>query len=87
MSGADPYMGLMMLIDDEPTLLPPVGEPDMEQWGRMIDHRSMHEHHMCLKCGETAKVAYIAGTLIGPRWLDLCFRCALGVRFAMRDDA
>lgn len=88
----DLYLGLVMLIDDEPTLLPPVYDEDvplynrdMEQWGPLIDHRSLYERHMCLKCGGQAKVAYIAATLIGPRWLDLCPMCALGVRNAMWD--
>lgn len=78
-------MGFIHLIRNEPTLLPPVHDKDMEQWGPLIDHRSSCERHMCLKCGGNAKVAYIAATLIGPRWLDLCPMCALGVRAAMRD--
>jgi hypothetical protein len=77
-----------MLIDAEPTLLSPV-EDDEDRWGEAITFRVEYEIHSCLRCGKTAVVSYIVGTGSGqddPRWLDLCWHCASGIRRAMAEN-
>lgn len=61
----------LILIRDNPTLLPdaPVDSTDA------MEHRRCDEVHTCLRCGERAHCAIIAGTSLGSRWLDLCHGC------------
>jgi hypothetical protein len=77
------------LLRTEPTLMPwaPAGDPAV-----LISRRTHDEVHSCLRCGQCAQVAYVAATVLGPRWLDLCaacdhwFRCGMDV-VAREDEA
>ncbi len=62
----------LMLLRDNPTLLP--AAPD-DTTGAMMERRRQDEVHACLRCGERARTATIAGTSLGSRWLDLCMAC------------
>lgn len=64
--------GMLHLLNAEPTLLP---EAPANVAPRDIDHRRLDAIHTCLRCGKRAKVAYVARTDIGNRWLDLCAAC------------
>ncbi|MBE1530388.1 hypothetical protein [Actinomadura algeriensis] len=67
--GAD---GLLYLLRAEPTLAP---EAPADCSAAQMEHRREGEVHACLRCGARAVCAYVADTVIGPRWLDLCPRC------------
>ena len=66
---------LLTLVAAEPTLLSPAPELALTD-GAHIERRSRDEVHTCLGCGNCAELAFVAGTRIGPRWLDLCHACA-----------
>jgi hypothetical protein len=60
----------LLLLRDNPTLLPPVvGDCPP---GDAMGHRSQDEVHSCAQCGKRAQAALIAETTLGPRWLDIC---------------
>lgn len=62
----------LYLLKAEPTLLPAA---PVNWTARDIDVRRLGgdgQRHTCLKCGGEARVALVADTKIGPRWLDLC---------------
>jgi len=61
----------LMLLRDNPTLLPPA--PDSST--AAMEYRGRDEVHDCLRCGERAQCAIVAGTVLGDRWLDLCHGC------------
>lgn len=63
--------GLLFLIREEPTILPPGPSTD-EFPENAIETRVRDEEHPCLRCGNRAVVAYLAQTELGWRWLDLC---------------
>lgn len=73
--------GMLHLLAAEPTLLPvaPAGYT-----ARDMDHRAYNEVHPCLRCGNAAQCAYVAATMLGPRWLDLCARCDHWLRESLR---
>ena len=77
-------LGLAYLIKAEPTLLPVAPDDD---WAVQIRLRTSGEIHLCLRCGQRARCAYIAETTEGPRWLDLCPPCAIKLRDALDEDA
>lgn len=77
-------LGMVHLIAAEPTLLPVAPDDD---WALHIKHRTHGEIHSCLPCGGYARVAYIAHTKVGPRWLDLCPPCALRLRVTLDEQA
>jgi len=64
---------LLHLIKAEPSLLPAAPDPCS---AKQMDHRRIDEVHVCLGCGERAQCVYVASTDAGPRWLDLCRKCA-----------
>jgi len=64
--------GMLPLLKAEPRLLLPAPDTDLAQ---AIEHRRKNEIHICLRCPERARVAYIAQTDIGNRWVDLCPAC------------
>ncbi|MGI5171893.1 hypothetical protein ACQEU3_46880 [Spirillospora sp. CA-253888] len=74
--------GMLHLLSAEPTLLPEA-PPDA---GALINRRTQDEIHACLRCGEQAQLAYVADTLIGPRWLDLCYPCGSWLRASVPAD-
>lgn len=79
----DAMRHLLMFLGMYGDLLPQV--PD--GWtGRHIDHRAGREHHHCVYCDRRASVAYVLGTGIGDRWLDLCARCDNAVRHMAMED-
>lgn len=82
----DPYIALIRLIEAEPSLLPPVEVYDQELWAQAIIDRTRTGGHLCLKCGEKAKVAYIAQGQGSCGWLDLCPPCALAMSKAVAMD-
>lgn len=61
----------------EPCLLEAVDETALTEHGdgALMEHRIMDEVHGCLGCGQPARVALIAHTNAGRRWLDLCPAC------------
>lgn len=61
----------LMLIRDNPTLLPDAPSDSTAA----MEHRCRDEVHACLRCGERAQCAIVAGTSLGSRWLDLCAKC------------
>lgn len=69
--------GMLHLLAAEPTLLP---EAPANASGAQIEHRRINEIHPCLRCSNPARCAYIAATILGPRWLDLCADCANWLR-------
>jgi len=69
--------GMLHLLAAEPTLLPLAPADAAEH----IERRCQDEVHSCLRCGEWARVAYIAHPKdAGNRWLDLCYACASWLR-------
>lgn len=56
-----------------------------------IDRRTQDEVHTCVRCGERARVAFLAGPSpqinLSRRWIDLCPKCAGRVyEFAYQED-
>ena len=66
----DSITGFLILLRDNPTLMPPV--LGTVAYALQIEHRCRDEVHSCLRCGERAECAYVADTKQGMRWLDLC---------------
>jgi hypothetical protein len=64
--------GLLYLLRDEPTLMDPA-PADVD--AQAMERRRHDEAHTCLGCGTDARCAVVADTEMGPRWLDLCWRC------------
>ncbi|GAA0719243.1 hypothetical protein Drose_05580 [Dactylosporangium roseum] len=69
--------GFLRLLAAEPTLLPPAPADGI---GDATRRRTQDEIHSCLRCGRRAQEAFIAGTRLGPRWLDLCAACGHWLR-------
>lgn len=72
--------GMLHLLKAEPTLLPAA---PLNTTAQQIDHRRLDEMHSCLRCGQPARLAYVASTELGPRWLDLCMKCGHWLRTAL----
>lgn len=70
--GISPLEGALLLIKANPTLLDEV-VGDQSEVLTQTKNRPF-EGHACLPCGELAVVAIVAGTSIGPRWLDVCMK-------------
>ncbi len=63
---------LLYRLKAEPTLLP-AAPPNAG--AEHIEHRRLDEVHACWRCGGGARIALIAATELGSRWLDLCHGC------------
>lgn len=86
-------LGLLRLIEAEPSLLPELGRDEVARWvvGAVQRHP---DEHSCLGCGVAAELTFVAevqrlglrpgdGSLAvapGYRWLDLCVPCAAAIR-------
>lgn len=78
--------GLLHLLKTHPELL---DEAPATEQGPATSRRTSDEVHPCLRCGGRARVAYIALTDSGPRWLDLCHPDAhwLRVNASSKEDS
>lgn len=82
MTDADTFL---WLLKANPTLLD-AAPPGPVGLTRAMEHRRLDEIHSCLRCGERAHCAVIAGTELGNRWLDLCHPCTNWLRANVTPD-
>ncbi len=70
---------LLYLVRDNPTLFD-AAPVDVD--AEAMEWRRNEETHPCRGCGSRARCAVVAETMLGLRWLDLCFRRLHEVRLA-----
>lgn len=72
----DRLRNLLHLVSEYPTLLT-AAPPEAVHDEIVVERRRKAVRFRCVVCDVPARTAYLARTVIGPRWLDLCPDCGL----------